>query len=64
MADDIYAINDKVIYQTIVDDLLERGYLQIDAEIWVREHGSKIISNMWDEYTRYIEDYAEFKDET
>ena len=58
---DIYAINDKVIKQEMVNDLMENyNYKLLDAEAWVRNEGECVISDMWDAYSNYIENNAKY----
>ncbi len=55
------AINDNVVLGMITNDLVEHGgYEMLDAEAWAKEHGGCVVSDMWDAYTKYIEDKAEY----
>ena len=49
------AINDEVISAMMQDDLVERGYTKEAAEIWTAVHGYKVVDDMWNAYTNYIE---------
>ena len=60
----IYAINDEVIKGEMVSDLMENyNYTEKDAEAWVKELGGEVISEMWDAYSRFIEENSEYKEE-
>jgi hypothetical protein len=53
-----YAINDEVILEMLVDDLMDNyDFTEKKATAWVKEHGSAVIDDMWDAYTRYLEDF-------
>ena len=53
-----YAINDEVIMEMIVDDLMGNfDFSKKKATTWAKEHASSLIDDMWDAYTKYIEDY-------
>ena len=57
----VYAINDNVIKQEMVSDLMENyNYKLLDAEAWVRNEGECVISDMWEAYSSYIENNAEY----
>lgn len=59
---DVYGINDTVITECLVNDLEGiYGYSKEEATDWVEERGEKVISEMWDGYTNYLEQYVEDK---
>jgi hypothetical protein len=55
-------INDKELYEEVIQDLIDsRGYTEEEAKEWLVEYGDYLISAMWDEYSSFIEYYAEYK---
>lgn len=59
-----YPINDKELSKVIINDLIENyNYSETEAEAFVKEHGSNIISEMWDAESDYLERNAIFKQE-
>ena len=57
-------INDALLKEEIIADLMEyRNYSQEEAEDWADEHGNKLVSDMWDAYSYYLESFAEYKGE-
>ena len=64
MEEYVIVINDKAMLNCIVDDLVEqRGYSKEDALEWAKEHGEYIVSDMWEEYTNYIENNSTYMKE-
>jgi len=52
------AINDDVILEMLIEDLMDNyGFSKRKATTWAKEHGSSVVDDMWDAYTRYLEDY-------
>lgn len=50
-------INDEAMFDEIVQDLMENfGWQEDRAKGWADNHGSKIVSVMWDGYTHYMEE--------
>ena len=48
--------------QEMIDDLENNyNYTTEEANEWVEEHGSAVVSDMWDAYSHYMEEKAEFK---
>ena len=59
----VYAINDKAMYSEMLNDLSENyNYNKQEAEEWIEEFGSSLVSGMWDEYSHFMEENAIFKD--
>jgi len=62
MDKEVYAINDDVMAKEMVGDLVDiYEYSEEEARMWVANHGSNLISEMWDAYSSYMENNAEFK---
>ncbi len=58
------AMNDSVLYNLMMDSLQsDYGYEMLDAEAWVKNNGGCVVSDMWDAYSEYINDNAEYKNE-
>jgi len=56
-----FPINDEAMKIEIIGDLVtHRGYPEEEAKLWTEEHGSKIISAMWDAESAYIEENAQY----
>lgn len=50
-------INDDELKSEMIDDIVERcNCTKNEARVWVEEHGSSIVDDMWTAYSRYIED--------
>lgn len=57
-------INDEEMLPEIISDLIENyNYTEKEAKEWAEENGSKIISAMWDEYSRFMEQEAVYKEQ-
>ena len=59
----VSVINDGAMTQCMRDDL-EQNYEYTDEnEIneWIEEHGEAVVGCMWDEYSHYFEDNAQYK---
>lgn len=55
-------ISDKELGEEVIQDLTTfRGYSKEEAQEWLQEYGEDLISAMWDEYSSFIEQYAEYK---
>ena len=49
------AINDAVISRLISENLQsDYGYSMLEAELWVKNNGGCVVSDMWDAYSEYI----------
>ena len=58
-----YVINDNEMLEQVIEDLEDhRNMSNYNATIWAKEHSEAIVSAMWDEYSRYIENNAPFVD--
>jgi pyrroloquinoline quinone (PQQ) biosynthesis protein C len=52
------AINDDVVLEMLIDDMQEHyGFSFGEATAWAKEHASSVVDDMWDAYTKYLEDY-------
>ena len=55
-------INDKAMQQEMEDDLQNNyNYTIKEAKEWVEDNGSAVVSDMWDAYSRYLEENAIYK---
>ncbi len=55
-------ISDKELGEEVINDLTTfRGYSEKEAKEWLSNYGEKLISAMWDEYSAFIEQFAEYK---
>jgi hypothetical protein len=55
-------INDKELKEEVILDLINfRGYTKEEAEEWLSEYEEDLISAMWNEYSFFIEQHAEYK---
>ena len=55
-------ISDKELGEEVIQDLTAfRGYSEEEAQTWLLEYGEDLISAMWDEYSAFIEQHAEYK---
>jgi len=62
MDKEVYAINDAVMAEEMVGDLVDiYEYSEEEAMVWVANHGSDLISEMWGAYSSYMENNAEIK---
>ena len=57
-------INDALLKEEIIADLMQNyEYSQEEAEDFADAHGNKLVSDMWDVYSYYLESFAEYKGE-
>jgi len=52
-------INDGPMAEQIIEDLMENyGYLQEQAKQFVENNGYQIVTDMWDAYSNYFDNFA------
>ena len=57
-------INDYNMFEEIINDVKERcGFTQQEARNWAEEHGESIVDDMWEAYSRYIEENTTAKED-
>ena len=56
-----YVINDELLRLTLVEDLMRSpfDYTEHQAVAWVHEHAEGVVSDMWDAYVHYLENFTE-----
>ncbi len=54
------AINDGPMREQMINDLVDNyGHTNQQAVDWVTDNGHQVVSDMWDAYSKYFEDFAE-----